>query len=294
MPTTEVAPAPVPKAQSALKMPIVIKIGGSSFSSKIKKVDYSSQIFPLVARNIPRGTAAVIVLGGGYKAHEYADKTGLGIRKENQQDAVEGKQAEWATISYIIDKQMTELRDAMRAEPYRHPVMPLSAASHFKRLGGMTVLMNSELIHSYLESGFIPAFHGDGVPDSARKRSILSGDNMVIEILNSLPVGSRGIFCTDVPGVLKPGALKPDVQPSKSDVIKRLRVDQLSGVKTKRGTQSTTDVTGLMGGKLAAVHDLRRGRSVQIIGIRDVNGNPIEGELAAAIAGRRVGTLIES
>ncbi len=281
------------KVQEAQKNFVVVKIGGSSFSDKKRKKDYSSQVFPLIAREIPPETAAVIILGGGRKAHEYAEQNSLGIKRDNLQDALEGKQAEWATVSYIIDKQMAELRDCMRAEPYKHALMPLSASSHFRKLeGGAVVMVNFELIYSYLTSGFKVGLHGDGVPDSVRKRSILSGDNMLIEILNALPAGSRGIFCTDVPGVLRPGTLKPDVQPNKGDVIKHLRVEQLSGVKTKKSA-SATDVTGLMGGKLDSIKSLKRGRSVQIIGIRDLDGNPIEGELSAAIAGKKVGTLID-
>jgi isopentenyl phosphate kinase len=95
----------------------------------------------------------------------------------------------------------------------------------------------SQHVLSLLESGFVPVIHGDIVTTAEKGATIVSGDELVTNLSNSIPTKRIG-FCTSTPGVLDPSG----------NVIPRLSSQQKGNSSITHS--SATDVTGGMAGKI--------------------------------------------
>ncbi|HEC96155.1 MAG TPA: hypothetical protein ENI59_00560 [Euryarchaeota archaeon] len=59
-----------------------------------------------------------------------------------------------------------------------------------------------ETLKEFIDMGFVPVLHGDGVIDREKGLKVISGDDIVAEIANILRDKIKGvIFCVDVDGI---------------------------------------------------------------------------------------------
>jgi len=95
---------------------------------------------------------------------------------------------------------------------------------------------DSEPVELLARNGIVPVLHGDVVMDRSRGACIVSGDQLVRCLAESLNVDRIGL-ATDVAGVLDGGAVVPHIDP-------------VSASSLVIGESGTTDVTGGMRGKI--------------------------------------------
>ena len=117
------------------------------------------------------------------------------------------------------------------------PVHPLSAVH--RRADG-TLRFPEGAVETMLGEGFVPVLHGDVVAHETKGATILSGDELVVELGEALSADRIGV-CSAVSGVYD----------SAGDVIDR--IDSFDDVENAVGESGDTDVTGGMAGKVRAL-----------------------------------------
>ncbi|MFT4921961.1 MAG: isopentenyl phosphate kinase, partial [Haloarculaceae archaeon] len=123
-------------------------------------------------------------------------------------------------------------------------------------------------IDTMLAEGFVPLLHGDCVAHEGNGATILSGDDIVVALAESLSADRVGL-CSTVPGVLD----------GDGEVV--ARIESFEDVAENIETSEQTDVTGGMAGKIRTLLDLPM--SAQIFGLDD---------LPAFLAGETPGTTV--
>ncbi|PSQ16376.1 acetylglutamate kinase [Halobacteriales archaeon QS_8_69_26] len=242
---------------------IVVKLGGSVMTRKEEPetVDHGAldRAAVAVAGAVEAGADVVVVHGGGSFGHHHAERHGVTDTAGTHDPAA------------LLDVHgaMKRLNDAVVEALVAHdvgaaPVHPFSVA-HRDRDGDPT--FPSGGIATMVAEGFVPVLHGDGVPHRGEGVTVLSGDEIVVELARSLSADRVGL-CSTVPGVLRDG-----------EVIDEIRsYDEVADVL---GGSDATDVTGGMAGKVRQL--LALSAPATVFGLDDLEG---------FLAGERVGTVI--
>ncbi|MGC8669608.1 MAG: isopentenyl phosphate kinase [Candidatus Micrarchaeia archaeon] len=240
----------------------IIKIGGSAFSDKKSGKLYVGEVAERVARELPKGMQALIVQGAGSVGHMLAKRYSIYELKNNQN--------KWALLRYEVGKVSMEIAEALIKRG--HAPIILSTPSFFSIKNGRISVSNLGILKAYIERGFIPILHSDGPLDDKKGLSILSGDDIAVELANRLAADLL-IFGTDVPYLY--GRNKKQVHEISRHTAPKLAFES-SGI----------DVSGGMQKKLEKVSKVKRKTKVMLISLRK------DGMLKASISGKRVGTLI--
>lgn len=239
----------------------VLKLGGSVITRKGERETLADEALDRAASAIAASaTDLVLVHGGGSFGHPPADAYGLSPASGTED----------AAAALDIHDAMCLLNDAVVARLQDRgvaalPVHPLSAGV---RGSDDTITLATAPIEVMLDRGFVPVAHGDVIVDAGRGVSIVSGDELVVEIAKSLDAERVGL-CSAVPGVLD----------SAGDVISR--IDDFDDVAETLGGADATDVTGGMAEKVRAL--LALGAPASVFGLD---------ELEAFLAGDAPGTLV--
>jgi isopentenyl phosphate kinase len=146
------------------------------------------------------------------------------------------------------------------------PVHPLSTAS---RSADGVLSLPLKTTERMLAEGFVPVLHGDVVVHEGEGATILSGDELVVELARGLDAERVGL-CSAVPGVLdEAGSVIP-------------RVTDFDAVAGVLGASEATDVTGGMAGKVRELLALEMPASIFAVD-----------DLGPFLAGDQAGTRIE-
>lgn len=220
-------------------MVTVLKLGGSVVTEKTEPETVDQPALDRAATAIGDSPLdpgdLVVVHGGGSFGHHHADAHGVSVDAGTHDAAAVGD----------IHGAMTRLADAVvgalrEAEVAAVPVHPLSLA-HRDATGALALPVGG--CRTLLDEGFTPVLHGDVVPHVGRGATILSGDEIVVSLANSLGADRVGV-CSTVPGVLDAdGSVVP-------------RVASMGDVADAVGGSDATDVTGGMAGKVRLLLDL--------------------------------------
>lgn len=242
-------------------MTTVLKLGGSVITRKGERETLDDEALDRAASAVA-GAAGDLVLvhGGGSFGHPHADDHDLSPTAGTDD----------AAAALDVHDAMCLLNDAVVARLQDHgaaalPVHPLSAGV---RRSTDALHLATDPVEAMLDRGFLPVAHGDVIVDEARGVSIVSGDELVVEIARSLDADRVGL-CSAVPGVLD----------SNGDVIPR--IDDFDAVASALGGAGATDVTGGMTEKVRAL--LALDAPAAVFGLDD---------LAAYLAGESPGTLV--
>ena len=146
------------------------------------------------------------------------------------------------------------------------PVHPLSVAA---RDDTGTLSLPATATEGLLDQGFVPVLHGDVIAHAGEGVTVLSGDEIVTSLADSLGASRVGL-CSTVPGVLD----------ADDKVIGE--IGSFSDVESVLGGSESTDVSGGMAAKVRELLDL--GAPAQIFGPNAV---------AAFLQGENPGTLID-
>jgi len=215
-------------------MVTVLKLGGSVLTDKDspETVDRAAlaRAADAVARYVPQAAddrSLVLVHGGGSFGHHHADRHGVSTTDGTHEAAA------LTAIHRAMGELNAVLVDALQDRGLAAlPVRPLSVACRTDALQ-----FPLAQVETMLGEGFVPVLHGDVIADAGAGGTILSGDEIVVAVAESLDADRVGL-CSTVPGVLDPdGEVIPEIQ-------------SYEQVADTLGDSEATDVTGGMEGKV--------------------------------------------
>ncbi|WP_227131332.1 isopentenyl phosphate kinase [Halorubellus salinus] len=214
---------------------IVLKLGGSVVTEKDREETVDGAALDRAAEAIAAAREddavddVVVVHGGGSFGHPHAETWGAstttGVHDVDGVTAIHGAMT---TLNKFV------LRALHDADVPAVPVHPLSAA-HRDRDGDLT--LPSGQVATLLAEGFVPVLHGDLVAHEGEGATVLSGDEIVTSLADSLDADRVGV-CSTVPGVL-------DADDAVVDEIR-----SFDDVESVLGGSEATDVSGGMAGKV--------------------------------------------
>lgn len=244
-------------------MTVVLKLGGSLITEKdrrdtVDRAALDAAVEAIAAATPPR---LVLIHGGGSFGHAAASAHGVS-RTDGTHDAEAIRE---------IHEAMGRLNAAVvdRLADRGVPALPLRPFSAAARDADGTLSFAADPVATLLDEGFVPVLHGDVVAHAGHGATILSGDEIVVSLAESLAADRIGL-CSTVPGVLdESGAVIG-------------HVGSFDAVADAVGGSDATDVTGGMAGKVRALLEL------------DVPAHVFGPEgLEAFLAGDEPGTRIE-
>ncbi len=245
---------------------IVLKLGGSVITDKERPETLDNAALERAAAAIAGALEGaheklVIVHGGGSFGHHNASEHGVSTTAgTHEASAVLDIHGAMTTLNAFV------LRRLLECDVQAVPVHPFSAA-YRDRDGELH--LPTEQVATLCAEGFVPVLHGDLVAHSGSGATVVSGDELVVELATALESDRIGV-CSTVPGVLDDDGTVID------------RISSYSDVAAVLGESEATDVTGGMAGKVTALLEVPGEAS--IFGLED---------LEAFLAGEQVGTTLE-
>ncbi|WP_255149452.1 isopentenyl phosphate kinase [Halorarius halobius] len=209
---------------------IVLKLGGSVVTRKDDPETVDTENLDRLAEAIAGHDGRLVVVhGGGSFGHHHASEHGV-TTTEGTHDAAAVR---------AIHGAMKRLNDAVvEALAERDvPAVPVHPFSNAVRPATGELVVSSGPITTMLAEGFVPVLHGDVVAHAGKGATILSGDELVVDLATQLGADRVGL-CSAVPGVLD----------ADGEVIDR--IERFEDAAEALGGSDATDVTGGMAGKV--------------------------------------------
>jgi len=219
-------------------MTVVLKLGGSVITDKDEPetVDRAalSAAVSAVAES-PVGDDIVVVHGGGSFGHHHAAEHGVSTTAGTHD--VDGVRAIHGAMCRLNAAVVDALADAGAPAV---PVHPFSAAT---RDADGDLSLPTRQVETLLDEGFVPVLHGDLVAHAGAGATVLSGDELVVELAPAVDADRVGV-CSTVSGVLDDDGTVID------------RIETFEAVAAALGESEATDVSGGMAGKVRALLSL--------------------------------------
>lgn len=243
-------------------MRIVLKLGGSVITEKDRPETVDDKALKTAASAIASADEQLLLVhGGGSFGHHHADRHGVDTeRGTTETNAVVEIHDAMTTLNRIVLERLHEY------DVPAVPVHPLSLASRDRKA---KLNLPVRGIETLLEEGFVPVLHGDVIVHAGVGATILSGDEIIASLAESVNADRVGL-CSTVPGVLD----------ETGEVISR--IDTYDTVDAIVGESDTTDVTGGMEAKIQTLLSLDVSASVF-----DLDG--LEPFLSGGAPGTRIG-----
>lgn len=259
--------------------PIVLKIGGSVITDKDGELAARTEIINRLAEEIarPKLNSLIIVHGGGSFGHPTAQKHGIkeGLKEEAQKVG-------FAETHHVMTVLNGLVMDALVW--HNIPAVSLTPSSCMVTENGRIKLFEDTAMKKLLKMGFAPVLYGDTTLDEKLGFTVLSGDQIVSYL--AIAYGA----CKIVIGVDTDGLYDVDPKTNKNaKLYTQLTLKQLKEIEGKMTTNTTTDVTGGMKGKLAELIPA----VAQGIPVTFVNASKPNRVYRALIGEHVEGTLIE-
>ncbi|MDS0283135.1 isopentenyl phosphate kinase [Haloarcula onubensis] len=214
-------------------MTVVLKLGGSVVTEKGVPETVDDEALAAAADAVADYHGELVVVhGGGSFGHHHAADYGVSTT-EGTHDAA-GVAAIHGAMKRLNDAVVAAL--AERGVP-AVPVHPFSAAS--RGADGRLDLPTAQ-VRTMLAEGFVPVLHGDLVAHRGEGATVLSGDELVVELAPAVDADRVGV-CSTVPGVLDETGAVID------------SVSAFDEVASALGGSDATDVSGGMAGKVRAL-----------------------------------------
>ncbi len=240
----------------------LVKLGGSVITYKGERQRFRATTMDALAADLaPFREGLCIVHGGGSFGHPVAYRHGVhrGMKGAAQRIG-------FAEVQHRMRGLNGRVLDALHARNV--PAVSVPPAPLVEVEDGEVVAFHGAPFLAYLEAGLVPVTFGDAVLDARRGSSILSGDELMVQLARILRP-EAALFVGDVEGVRGPdGTL--------------LRVVTAPLAQLARDPD-VHDVTGGLGGKLAAMLRIaREGTPTSLL------SGLVPGRLRDALAGREV------
>jgi isopentenyl phosphate kinase len=243
-------------------MTVVLKLGGSVITEKDEPETVDTDALAHAADAVAQHDGDIVVVhgGGSFGHHHAAD---YGVSTTDGTHDVEGVQSIHGAMTRLNQAVVTALTE--RGVP-AVPIHPLSAADRDEE-GSLT--LPTQQVQTLLAEQFVPVVHGDLVAHAGEGTTVLSGDELVVELAPAVGADRVGV-CSTVPGVLD----------AEDAVIER--IESFDDVRSVLGGSDATDVSGGMAGKVKAL--LALSSQAHIFG---------PDALASFLAGAEPGTTID-
>ena len=223
-------------------MTLVLKLGGSVVTEKDVPETVDEAALGRAADAVAETDETLVVVhGGGSFGHHHAAEYGVSTTAGTHD--VTGVTAIHGAMKQLNDAVVTALTDRGVAAV---PVHPFSAAS---RDADGTLDLPTKQVRTLLAEGFVPVLHGDMVAHRGEGATVLSGDELVVELAPAVEADRVGV-CSTVPGVLNDDGTVID------------RITAFDEVASALGGSDATDVSGGMAGKVRALLSLASTASV--------------------------------
>ncbi len=263
---------------------VIIKLGGSvvtykeSLVAKARK-DNIKRLAKEVESLVEQGYRVVLVHGAGSFGHPLAQKYQLhkGMRTEEQKFGYGQTTQSMLKLNFLIT-------EALLGVGVRCVTLP--PHSFVKQSSGKFKGFDYGLVKDFIEHGFVPVLFGDGVLDDKWGCSILSGDVIVSYLAQKLHA-KKVVFLSDVDGIFDSD---PKVNPTAkriSEITNENLQKVLKNFQISRKTNSRSNVTGEMEGKILAIKD-----NLSKVAVWITDGFK-KGQLNKAVLGEPVGTRIK-
>ena len=233
---------------------IVLKLGGSVITDKDSPETVDDEALNSVLDAVTAGVATddarlVVVHGGGSFGHVHAAEHGVSTTSGTTDAAAAN------AIHSAMKRLNSEVVDRLQArEVAAVPVHLLSVAA---RNDEGALSLPATATAGLLAEGFVPVLHGDVIAHAGEGVTVLSGDEIVTSLADSLGASRVGL-CSTVPGVLD----------DDGDVIDEIR--SFEDVASVLGASESTDVSGGMAAKVREL--LALGAPAYIFGPDAVDG----------------------
>lgn len=240
---------------------IVLKLGGSVITEKDRPETVDGEALDTAAKSIGDAEDALVVVhGGGSFGHHHAERHD--VTETNGTHDGEAIAAIHDAMCRLNDEVLAALRDAGTSPIGVHPL----AVGHRDERGALR--LPTAHLEVMIQEGFLPVIHGDLIAHVGAGATVLSGDEIVVSVAESLDADRVGL-CSDVPGVLD----------TDGSVIES--IDSYDEVAPVLGESESTDVTGGMAAKIRALTGLSAPANVF-----DLDG------LAPFLSGKYPGTTV--
>jgi isopentenyl phosphate kinase len=209
---------------------IVLKLGGSVVTEKERDETVDGAALARAAAAVAAATEDLVVVhGGGSFGHPHAETWGASTTEGvSDVDGVTAIHGAMTTLNKFV------LRALQDEDVPAVPVHPFSAG-HRDCDGALS--LPSEQVRTLVSEGFVPVLHGDLVAHAGEGATVLSGDEIVTSLADSLSADRVGV-CSTVPGVLD----------ADDDVV--AEIASFDDVADVLGESAATDVSGGMAGKV--------------------------------------------
>ncbi|WP_292000627.1 isopentenyl phosphate kinase [Caldivirga sp.] len=232
---------------------IIIKLGGSAFSDKAKPLSFNEEPVRNLALLIKRhGVTPVLIHGGGSFAHPIAKAYGLdkGIRDDAQLIGVSFTSLALTLLNERIISIFSKIG---------LPTYTIRTGAVFVRtLSGLRLSNEAvDLTRRLVETKIVPVFYGDVIHDHELGFSILSGDEIMVELAKRLKP-RYALFLMDVEGVYTGG-------PRKGELIRVFK----PSIRVSYGSRGVDATGGLMGKLRHAVELAEMGIKTYLCSVMD-------------------------
>ncbi|MFX1455861.1 MAG: isopentenyl phosphate kinase [Promethearchaeota archaeon] len=240
---------------------ILLKLGGSLLTDKDKPNSIRKKIVENAVQQIIEANEKIILIhGGGSFGHPLAKKYSIskGVDMSVPKQILgltETHQLMNTFNSYLIDKFLE----------HKFPVLSIQASSIFIKDSQEITMSSIEIIETSLNLNIMPILYGDIILDKSGSFSIISGDQIILELCRNLRryCISKVIFTMEADGIYV-----TDFQNNQNYVlIPECYADDLDNLNLADLGQKI-DVTGGIKGKLDIIKNICR----QNIPVQLING----------------------
>ncbi|MBY9007264.1 MAG: type 2 isopentenyl-diphosphate Delta-isomerase [Candidatus Lokiarchaeota archaeon] len=225
---------------------ILLKLGGSLLTEKNKPFSLRKDVIKNAVNQIGRSNKKLIIIhGGGSFGHPLAKKysisKGINNSIENQiMGLSETHDAMNKLNSYVISEFLDQLI----------PAISIQTSSIFLKKSHEYLIKTVDIIETYLKLGLIPILYGDIVVEKSGNFSILSGDQIILELCNNLNKFKveKVIFTTETDGIY----INENDSTDNTKLATEIHYKDLDNINLANLGQKI-DVTGGMKGKIDSI-----------------------------------------
>jgi len=239
---------------------ILLKLGGSLLTDKNKPFSIREDVIDNSINQIIKSKKNIILIhGGGSFGHPLAKKysisEGVNALIENQVLGLsETHEAMNKLNSLIVNKFLEK----------NHPVISFQPSSIFFKNSQKISFQAIEIIETALKLEMLPVLYGDIIFDAKGSFSILSGDEIILELCKKIMrySVSKVIFAIEKDGIFVQSKKKGEMS---EKLVLELRSDELDDLKLAN-LGDKIDVTGGIRGKIGIIKSIcSRNIPVQIV-----------------------------
>lgn len=218
--------------------PVILKLGGSVITEKKHELSARLRVIDRISSELSNfKDELVIIHGAGSFGHPIVKKYGIGLgHGDFRRVGVSETKLALMELNSIVVRSL---------KSRRIPSVPFMPSSFMTAEEGRLTSMGIEPLKKLLETGYVPVLHGDLIVDSAWGISVVSGDQMAVQLAKDLKARTV-IFGCDVDGVFT----SDPRHDRDAKLVQQIKFSELSNWITKVGGSTGTDVTGGMRGKL--------------------------------------------